>query len=62
MLSKTYLTLIPRERKPFWQLRRLGDVPINAIANLYIYEKLKIPETYSEPSRKSKMELFAKIS
>ena len=62
MLSKKYLTLIPRESKLFWHLRRLDEAPINVIANLYIHERLKIPETYSEPSQKSKMELFAKNS
>ena len=61
MLSKKYLTLIPRESKLFWHLRRLDEAPINVIANLHIHERLKIPETYSEPSQKSKIELFAKI-
>ena len=50
VLSKKYLTLIPREHKPIWQLPRLDDFSINAIANLFINERLKIPETYLEPS------------
>ena len=62
MLSKKYLTLIHRESKLFWHLRQLDEAPINVIANLYIHERLKIPKTYSEPSQKSKTELFAKIS
>ena len=60
-ISYINLTLIPCERKPFWQLRRLDDILINAIANLYIHERLKIPEAYSEPCQKSKMELSVKI-
>ena len=49
MLSKKYLTLITRERKSLWQLRQLDDFTINAIANLFIHERLKIPEAYSKP-------------
>ena len=51
-----------REQKPFWQLSRLDDFTINAIVNFFIYERLKISEAYSELSRASNMELFAKIS
>ena len=36
------------------------DFIINAVANLFVHERLKIPETYSEPSKTSKIELFAK--
>ena len=54
-----YPTLIPREDKPFWQLRRLDDF-INATVNRFIYERLKIPDAHSETSR-TYMELFAKI-
>ena len=45
----------------FWQLSRLNEFAINAIANLFLYERLKIPEAYAEPSRTSEMELFANI-
>ena len=44
------------------ELRRLYDLIINTIANLFLYERLKIPEVYSEPTQTSKMELFVKIS
>ena len=37
------------------------DFIINAVANLFIHERLKIPESYSEPSQASKMELFTRI-
>ena len=45
----------------FWQLSWLYDFTINAVANLFVHERLKIPEVYSEPSQTSKIELFAKI-
>ena len=45
----------------FWQLSRLNEIAINTIANLFLHERLKIPEAYSEPSRTSEMELFANI-
>ena len=61
VLSKIYLTCIPHENKPFWQLRQLDEFAINAVANLYVHERLKIPEAYSEPSRTSKIELFANL-
>ena len=60
--KQKYLTLIPCERKPFWHLRQLEDFPINALANLYVHERLEILEAYSEPIRKSKIDLFVKIS
>ena len=37
------------------------DFAINAIAILFVHERLNIPEAYSETSWASKMELFAKI-
>ena len=43
-------------------LRRLDDFAFSAIANLFISERLKIPEACSEPSQKSKMELFSYFS
>ena len=46
MLSKKYLTLITREWKSFWQLRRLDDFNINTITNLFVHGRLKIPEAY----------------
>ena len=45
----------------FWQLRRLDYFTTNTIANFFVYERLKIPEAYSEPSRTPKMELFGKM-
>ena len=62
MLSKKYISLIPLERKPFWQLSGVDDFTVNAITNLFFHERLKIPKAYLEPSRTSKMELSAKIS
>ena len=44
--QKKYLTCIPREHKPFWQLHRLDGFASNEKA-------------YSDPSRTSKMELSA---
>ena len=61
VLNKHYLTCIPREHKPLGQLTRLDDFTINAIANLYIHERLKILEAYSETSQTSEIVLFAKI-
>ena len=61
MLSKKYLTCFPCEHKPFLQLSQLDEFVINAIANHFVHEKIKIPEAYSEPSPTSRMELFANI-
>ena len=61
VFSKKYLTCIPCEHKSFRQLSWLDDSTFIAIANLFVHERLKIPEAYSEPSRTSKMELFAKM-
>ena len=61
VISKNYLTYISCERKPFSQLSRLSYFNIKTIANLFVHKKPKILEWYSEPSRTSKMELFAKI-
>ena len=60
-LTKKYLTSISCEHKPFLQLNWLDDFATNIVANLFIYERLNIPETYTEPSQKCKIELFAKI-
>ena len=60
-VHQKYLTCIPREHKSFWQLSRLNDFTINANANLFVHERLKIPRAYSEPIQTSKMKLFAKI-
>ena len=48
LLSKKYLTWIPHKHKVFWQLRLLDDFSINIIRN--IFERLKIPEKYSQTS------------
>ena len=61
MLNKKYLTCISCEHKPFWQLSRLDNFTIDVIANLFVHERLKIPEAYSDPSQTSKTELLAKI-
>ena len=61
MFSKKYLICIPREHKSFWQLSQLDDFIKNTVSNLFVHERLKIPEAYSEPSQTSKIELFAKI-
>ena len=61
MLSKKYIFCIPREHKPFRQLRRLNYFTIDAIANLFVQERLKISQAHSEPSQTSKMGLFANI-
>ena len=61
LLSKKYLICISRQRKTFWKVSRLDDFVINAIANLFVHDRLKIPEAYSEPSRRSKMELFVNL-
>lgn len=37
------------------------DFAINAIANIFVHERLNIPELYSEPSQTSNMKLFAEI-
>ena len=58
VLNKKYLTCIFREHKPFRQLSRSNDFTTDAVANLSVHERRKIPEAYSEPSRISKMELF----
>ena len=49
VLNKTYLTCIPCEHKPFWQLSQLDDFAINIIANAFFHERLTIPEVYSKP-------------
>ena len=54
-------TCVPREHKPFWNLSPLDDFTINAIANLFVHERLKIPEANSELSQTSKIELFADL-
>ena len=54
-------TCVPCEHKPFWNLSSLDDFTINAIANLFVYERLKIPEANSELSRTSETELFADL-
>ena len=51
VLSKKYLTFIPQEHKPFWQLSQLDDFVSNTI------ERLETPEAYSEPIWTTKMEL-----
>ena len=61
MFSKKNLICISREHKSFWQLSQLDDFIKNAVANLFVPERLKIPEAYSEPSQTSKIEFFAKI-
>ena len=61
VLRRKCLTCIPCEHKPFWKLSQLNDFSINAIVTLLVPEKLKIPDTYSELSLTSKMELFAKM-
>ena len=52
---------MPCENKLFWQLSQLDGVTINAVASPFLHERLKVPEAYSELSRTSKIELFAKI-
>ena len=44
------------------QLNQLDHFTINTIANLFVHERLKMPETYSEHSWTSKMELLVKIA
>ena len=61
MLSKKYLTCINREHTLFWQVSRLDDFAINAIANLFFHERLKIPEVHSEPSQTFKIEPYANL-
>ena len=61
MLSQKYVTFIPHEHKPIWQLSQLDDFTINATANVFVHERMKIPEANSETSQTSKMRLFAKI-
>ena len=61
MLSKKCLACISRKHKPFLQLSRLDKFTINAIANFFVHEKMKIPEVYSEHSRTSRMELFVNL-
>ena len=43
-LAKQYFACIPREHRSFWQVSRLDDFTIDAIANLFLRERLKIPE------------------
>ena len=61
MLNKKYLTCIPCEHRSFWQLNRLNDFTTETIANLFVHERLKIAEAYSESSGTSKMELFSEM-
>ena len=49
MLHKKYLTCISHEYKHFWQLSRLNQFTSDAMANLFLHERLKILEVYSEP-------------
>ena len=60
-VKQKIIYLIPCEHRQFWQLSQLDDFSINAVANLFIPEKLKIPEAHSEPSQISKMEPFAEM-
>ena len=60
MFSKKCLTCIPRKHKSLWHLNRLTDFTINAFANLFAHERMKIPEAYSEHSQTCKMELLRK--
>ena len=60
-VKQNIIYLIPCEHRQFWQLSQLDDFSINAVANLFIPERLKIPEAHSEPSQTSKMELFAEM-
>ena len=55
ILRKKYLTCIPRKYKPFEQLTQLDDFTTSTVVNLFVREKLKIPEAYSEPSGITKM-------
>ena len=61
MLNKKYLTCIPCEHRPFWQLNRLNDFTTETIANLFVHERLKIAEAYSESSGTSKIKLFSEM-
>ena len=40
MLSQKYVTFIPHEHKPFWQLSQLDDFTINATANVFVHERM----------------------
>ena len=62
VLSKKYFTCISHEHKPFWQLSRSDDFTVNAFADLFVYERFKISDAYSELSRTSEIELSAKIA
>ena len=42
-------------------VNRLDDFTINAIANIFVHERLKITKTYSERSRTDKTELLTEI-
>ena len=42
-------------------LSRLDDFAISTIANIFLHERLTIPEAYSEPSQTSKKVLFANL-
>ena len=59
--KKKCFTCIPRKREPFWQLSWLDNFITNAIANLFIHERPKIPEVCSETSQTSKNGMCAKI-
>ena len=41
LLSKKYLTCIPHEHKPFWQLSWFGDLAISRKANLFVHVRLQ---------------------
>ena len=58
---KKCFTCIPCQYKPLQKLTRLDNFALNGIGNLFVCERLKLLEAYSEPSWTSKMALFAKI-
>ena len=60
-VKQKILLCIPRRHNSFCQLCRLDYFAINAIANLFVHEKLKISDASSEPSPTSKMELFVNL-
>ena len=61
VLGKKYLTCIPHEYKPFLQLSELNHFTTDAVENFFRSWKAKDAREYSEPSRTSKTELFAKM-
>ena len=48
-------------KQTIWQLSWLNDFSIDAIANIFVYERLKIPDAHSEPRGTSNMGFFAKM-